>query len=94
MKRFADKNVAEVFRRYPAELRARLMALRELIFDVAAGTEGVGPLRETLKWGQPSYLTDKIPGSTYVATELGTVVPNVPLPRPRPDKPSDVASDD
>ena len=59
MKRFADKNVAEVFRRYPAELRARLMALRELIFDVAAGTEGVGPLRETLKWGQPSYLTEE-----------------------------------
>jgi len=36
-----------------------LMALRELIFDVAAGTEGVGPLSETLKWGQPSYLTEQ-----------------------------------
>ncbi|MEP7240361.1 MAG: D-alanyl-D-alanine carboxypeptidase family protein [Devosia sp.] len=34
--------------------------------------------------GQPSYLTDKIVGPTYVATELGKVV-NVPLPRPRPD---------
>src|SRR5258708_23951120 len=59
MKRFADKNVAEVFRRYPPKLRVRLMALRELIFDVAAGTEGVGPLSETLKWGQPSYLTER-----------------------------------
>jgi hypothetical protein len=54
MRRFADKNVAEFFRRYPPKLRTRLMALRELIFDVAAGTEGVGPLSETLKWGQPS----------------------------------------
>ena len=59
MRRFADKNVAEVFRRYPPKLRTRLMALRELIFDVAAGTEGVGPLSETLKWGQPSYLTEQ-----------------------------------
>jgi hypothetical protein len=59
MKRFADKNVAEVFRRYPSELRARLMALRELIFDVASETEGVGRLTEMLKWGQPSYLTQE-----------------------------------
>jgi len=59
MKRFADKNVAEVFRRYPAKLRTRLMALRELIFDVAADTGGVGRLSETLKWGQPSYLTEQ-----------------------------------
>ena len=33
------------------------MKLRKLIFDVAHGTEGVGELEETLKWGQPSYLT-------------------------------------
>lgn len=33
------------------------MLLRQLILDVAAETKGVGPLEETLKWGQPSYLT-------------------------------------
>ena len=33
------------------------LALRKLIFDTAAQTEGVGELEETLKWGQPSYLT-------------------------------------
>jgi len=31
--------------------------MRDLIFDVAAETEGVGALQETLKWGQPAYLT-------------------------------------
>jgi len=31
--------------------------LRRLIFDTAKTTEGVGALQETLKWGQPSYLT-------------------------------------
>jgi D-alanyl-D-alanine carboxypeptidase len=35
--------------------------------------------------GKPSYLTDKIAGPTYVATELSKVVEDVPLPRPRPD---------
>lgn len=34
--------------------------------------------------GQPSYLTDEIAGVTYTATDLGVIVDNVPLPRPRP----------
>jgi len=34
--------------------------------------------------GQPSYLTDKIRGLTYTATDLGVIVDDVPLPRPRP----------
>ena len=33
------------------------MRLRELIFETAEQTEGVGRLEETLKWGQPAYLT-------------------------------------
>jgi len=38
-------------------LKAKLLALRRLIFDTAQATKGVGVLQETLKWGQPSYLT-------------------------------------
>jgi hypothetical protein len=34
-----------------------LLALRRLIFETAKTTKGVGMLQETLKWGQPSYLT-------------------------------------
>ena len=59
MKRFADRNVARVFDGCPAGLRSKLMALRELVFDVAATTPGVGRLTETLRWGQPSYLTEQ-----------------------------------
>ena len=59
MKSFADRAVAAVFRGYPASLRRKLMALRELIFDVAGTTDGVGPLTESLQWGQPSYLTQE-----------------------------------
>ncbi len=54
---FSDPAVEGIFAAYPPPLKARLLALRRLIFDTAAATEGVGALEETLKWGQPSYLT-------------------------------------
>jgi hypothetical protein len=53
----SDAAVDAVFSAYPKPLKARLMALRRLILDTAKKTEGVGALEETLKWGQPSYLT-------------------------------------
>lgn len=57
MRRFGDARVAAVFGAYPPRERARLLALREMMFGVAAATPGVGALTETLKWGQPSYVT-------------------------------------
>jgi hypothetical protein len=48
-----------VFDAYPPRLRTRLLALRRLILDVAAETDGVGEIEETLRWGQPSYLTSR-----------------------------------
>jgi Domain of unknown function (DU1801) len=52
----ADKAVREVFNSYPPKLRDRLLQLRELIFETAHKTQGVGALVETLKWGQPAYM--------------------------------------
>jgi hypothetical protein len=66
MRRFASSDVQSVFKAYPPALRAKLMALREMLFDTAAGTEGVGTLTETLKWGQPSYLTEETGSGTTV----------------------------
>ena len=43
--------------------------------------------------GHPSYLTDEIDGVVYSATDLGIMVDDVPLPRPRPTwAPAAVAS--
>lgn len=56
---FDDSEVRGVFEAYPARLRADLLALRELIFDTADETEGIGALVETLKWGQPAYVPSK-----------------------------------
>lgn len=56
---FENPEVAEVFLSYPASVLPSLLLLRELIFETAARTEGVGELEETLRWGEPSYLTTR-----------------------------------
>ena len=57
MRRFDDPRVAAVFKAYPPAVQSDLMKIREMMFEVAAATPGVGKLTEALKWGQPSYLT-------------------------------------
>jgi len=57
MRDFENDAVARIFDAYPASIRDRLLALRELVFDTAAATDGVGELEETLKWGEPAYVT-------------------------------------
>ena len=74
----SDLSVDEVFDAYPRSVKARLRALRRLILDTAKATQGVGALEETLKWGQPSYLTtESKSGSTVridqVKAEAGQV---------------------
>jgi hypothetical protein len=49
--------VAEIFETYPKHMRNNLMFLRQLVFDVALETEDVGDVEETVKWGEPSYVT-------------------------------------
>jgi hypothetical protein len=50
--------VADVLSGFPTPVRKRLLEVRSLIFDIAAKSDGVGPLTETLKWGEPAYLTE------------------------------------
>jgi len=57
MQGFKHPGVEEVFAKYPERVRSRLLVLRDLIFETAASIEGVGELEETLRWGEPSYLT-------------------------------------
>ncbi len=54
---FDSLEVALVFDTYSEEIQAKLMHLRQLIFDTANTIEGVGELQEALRWGEPSYLT-------------------------------------
>jgi hypothetical protein len=63
---FSSDEVEAVFAQYPDQVRERLLALRDLIFDTASHTKGVGEIEETLKWGQPSYLTIKPKSGTTI----------------------------
>lgn len=51
-------DVAAAFEAFPSRVRSRLMEVRRLIFETAEQLEDVGPLTETLKWGEPAYLTE------------------------------------
>lgn len=59
-----NPEVAAIFAAYPAEIRPKLMFLRQLIFDVASRIASVGELEKTLLWGQPSYLRHRLKGGT------------------------------
>lgn len=56
--------VQAAFDRFPNQTQEQLLHLRQLIFDTALNTEGVGEIEETLKWGEPSYVTKPKTGST------------------------------
>lgn len=54
---FQSEAVAEIFSLYPKRIKQKLIAVCDMIFEVAMETQGVGKLQETLKWGEPAYLT-------------------------------------
>jgi uncharacterized protein YdhG (YjbR/CyaY superfamily) len=56
----------EVIEDYPDPIRSRLRQLRDLVLETARKNEQVGELQETLKWGQPSFLTVKPKSGTTI----------------------------
>ena len=53
----SNPEVKTRFDGYPAKVRPKLLHLRKLILEVARATDGIEQLEETLKWGEPGYLT-------------------------------------
>ena len=53
----SNPEVAEVFKTYPPVVRKKLQALRQLIYETATDNQAIGRIDETLKWGEPAYLT-------------------------------------
>lgn len=65
-RKFNNPSVKKVFDSYPNTAKEKLLFLRQLIFEVAEKTEGVGQLDETLKWGEPSYVTTETKSGSTV----------------------------
>jgi hypothetical protein len=53
----SDPAVELVFAQYPDAMRKKMLGLRALVIETASEIEGIRELEETLKWGEPSYLT-------------------------------------
>lgn len=68
--------VAAKFASYPLGLRKRLLGLRELIYDVAASTKGVGEIEETLRWGEPAYLTSASKSGSLIRIDILKSMPS------------------
>lgn len=57
-------DVGEYLSARSAPVRESLLELRTLVYQVAAEDPRIGPLTETLKWGEPAYLTAKTRAGT------------------------------
>jgi len=52
-----NTEVGLIFANYPDSVRSKMFELRELIIETAEEIDGLTNLEETLKWGEPSYIT-------------------------------------
>ena len=71
------QDVQAAFDAFPPEVRHRLAEIRGMIFELAAADPRVGAITETLKWGEPAYLTE--------ATGSGSTI-RLGWPRHGPDR--------
>jgi len=56
MKSIDNPSVKEKFAQYPVKVRAKMLALRKLVYETARELGKLDSLEETLKWQEPSYL--------------------------------------
>ena len=64
--KFQLKEVEKVFEDFPLDIREKLLTIRSLIFSTAKKTKGVGFIEESLKWGEPAYLTSETKSGTTI----------------------------
>ena len=54
---FENEEVEKIFLAYPGKVRSKMYDLRDFILDIGEGLEQVKGIQETLKWGEPSFIT-------------------------------------
>ena len=58
MKVSTDPRIEEIFDRYPEAIKNKMKFLRQLALETAQESDSVHHLEETLKWGEPSFITN------------------------------------
>lgn len=64
--------IQKVIASYPGPIGDALLHLRRLILETAEQTKGAGEVEETLKWGQPSFLTVRPKTGTTIRIDRDT----------------------
>ncbi|HAE28019.1 MULTISPECIES: hypothetical protein [Hyphomonas] len=59
-------DVGKVFATYPAPARKLLLAIRGMLYETADSLPEAGRITETLKWGEPAYLTSAPKSGTTI----------------------------
>jgi hypothetical protein len=70
---FTSSTARDAFAAFPQPARTTLMAVRAMIFDIAATLPvdlNVSRVEETTKWGQPSYATPDTKSATPIRLRL------------------------
>jgi len=57
MKLTTDPKVDTVFDNYPDHVKEKMLTLRKLVIETAEETKVISEVDETLKWGEPSFVT-------------------------------------
>ena len=53
----SNPKVKGVFDSYPKHVQSQMLYLRTLVLETASEIDGLEKLEETLKWGEPSYIS-------------------------------------
>lgn len=54
---FSSTTIGDAFSGFPEAHRQKLLRIRAIIFEISSSDDSIGPVEESLKWGQPSYAT-------------------------------------
>jgi len=57
MEIISKPEVKDVFSSYPKSVQKQMLHLRALVLSTASEIRGLEKIEETLKWGEPAYLT-------------------------------------
>ena len=63
---FKNPDIQAIYESYPDGIREKCLQIRALIFQVAKNNPAIGPIEETLRWGEPSYIPTKTKSGTVV----------------------------
>ncbi len=71
-----DPDVEWVYSQYPVDVRSKCIVIRSMIFEAAKKDPRIGPILETLRWGEPAYIPRQTKSGAMVRVHWKASVPD------------------